>query len=296
MHQQHRSTSTSTSALAAAFTAAVSFGVLSPAAAGPTVTVTSHPPLQVTPPPYDFYLPVEYRWVSLAGGSFLMGAPGSNPPSWWGPLHWVNVPAFQLMKTEVTVDQYYDCMLDGACGVPGTDPTCTLVLPDNGDLPIDCVSQDDARAFCEWYGARLPSEAEWEYAARSRGQFNRIYPWGGSSIDDIDCDRAVYHDNTHGAIQGCGLGHAAPVCSRPEGNTDQGICDMAGNVEEWVEDDYHDSYVGAPADGSAWLDPTPSDKGIARGGAFWLSAYEQRVYVRSYNWADLDSGGIRCAR
>jgi formylglycine-generating enzyme required for sulfatase activity len=116
------------------------------------------------------------------------------------------------------------------------------------------VDWNQAKTFSAWVGGRLPSEAEWEYAARSAGK-DRKYPWGD---EDATCERAV--------ISGCGSA-TAPVCSKPAGNTQQGLCDMAGNAWEWVQDWYHGSYNGAPTDGSAWESPTGSYR-VGRGGSW----------------------------
>ena len=91
----------------------------------------------------------------------------------------------------------------------------------------------------------MPTEAEWEYAARSGGR-DQKYPWGN---EVPTCERAVMVSNY---TMGCGSGGTMPVCSKPDGNTKQGLCDMAGNVSEWARDTFHPSYNGAPTDGKAW--------------------------------------------
>ena len=152
------------------------------------------------------------------------------------------------------------------------------------------------QAYGDWLGARLPSEAEWEYVASSRGE-QRQYPWG----DQVPtCDYAVMQ-NVNG-LTGCGLETTAQTCSRsPAGDTEEGVCDMAGNVFEWVEDDYHANYFGAPCDaygsgfadcgeaqgdepiGSAWVDVPRGNKRVYRGGGFlfdetFMLVRERRSY------------------
>jgi formylglycine-generating enzyme required for sulfatase activity len=162
----------------------------------------------------------------------------------------------------------------------GTPESDAFVRP---DAPVVTVSWDDADAYCRHEGARLPTEAEWEYAARSGGKDQR-YPWGD---EEADCGLAV--------VSGCG-GATAPVCSKPAGNTRQGLCDMAGDAWEWVQDWYHPSYAGAPADGSAWEDSGASR--VYRGGAWYsASGYALSAY-RGFNDPNyrFDGLGFRAAR
>jgi len=173
----------------------------------------------------------ELEWVTIPGGSFLLGS-DENPNE--KPRHRVTVKSFQIAKTEVTNEQYRKCVDAGRCTKGDFEPL-------GDDYPVTGVDWAQAKNFAEWAGGRLPSEAEWEYAARGGG-LDRGYPWGD---DEATCATAV--------IDGCG-GQAAPVCSKPAGNSVQGLCDMAGNVWEWTQDWYHNSYEVAPSDGSAWED------------------------------------------
>lgn len=190
------------------------------------------------------------HWVRIPGGRFTMGSKNGNER----PAHGVAIKSFQMAKTLVTNKQYQACVDAGAC----TDAVDGGASYAGDDQPVVFVEWKQADAFSKWVGGRLPSEAEWEYAARSAGKEQK-YPWGN---EDATCANAV--------ISGCGYNAAAPVCSKPAGNTQQGLCDMAGNAGEWVEDWYHASYNGAPTDGSAWEDGG-SDRAV-RGGSWSYDA------------------------
>jgi len=176
-----------------------------------------------------------------------------------------------MTKTQVTVEQYKACVDAGACTAPDTGGYCNWGQSDRGKHPINCVDWHQAQAYAKWAGGRLPTEAEWEYAARSGGR-DWKYPWGN---ENATCDRAVMDDGGNG----CGRGSTWPVCSKPKGNTTHGLCDMAGNVWEWVQDWYHDSYNGAPTDGSAWEKPTGSNR-VRRGGSWGNFAWGVRAAYR----------------
>ncbi len=229
--------------------------------------------------------PIE--WIHVSGGSFFMGSSDSDLDE--RPVHLVNVPSFEMMKTEVTVEFYSTCVIAGACETPGTGVNCNWGRSGFEDHPLNCVTWFQAVDFCDWVAGRLPSEAEWEYAARSNGQ-DIVYPWGNQTAT---CDYAVMNDG--GA--GCGTESTWPVCSKPNGNTATGLCDMAGNVWEWVLDWYHQNYEGAPGDGSAWLDPEGTER-VFRGGGIWsdhdrVRAAKRHRYGPSVQIVDL---GFRCAR
>ena len=205
------------------------------------------------------------------------------------PVHRVTLPAFEMSKTEVTFGQYQACVAAGACRPAHVlDGECRVYLDSNwqkGNLPaafsgdgqpVVCVELDQAKTFARWAGGRLPSEAEWEYAARGAGQ-ERAYPWGDA---EPSCRRAVTMD----VERGCGHDATWPACSKPEGTTEQGLCDMAGNAEEWTADAWHASYEGAPADGSVWEGRSGSSI-ITRGGSWMYGGDSLRASSRRFEYA-----------
>ncbi len=200
-------------------------------------------------------------WVSIPGGSFMMGSNSGDADE--VPVHQVDVPAFEMTETEVTVSQYHACVDDGACSDPDTGTYCNWGVDGRDDHSVNCIDWQQAVDFCGSVGGRLPSEAEWEYAARGGGQ-DIIYPWGNESPS---CTYAVMNDAAAGG-RGCGEDRTWAVCSKTAGNTAQGLCDMAGNVWEWVQDWYHSDYNGAPADGSAWESPFGFYRRVLRGGSW----------------------------
>lgn len=191
------------------------------------------------------------------------------------PVHEVSIKTFQMAKTAVTVAQYAECVIKGACTEPAAGEYCNWGKPGRGSHPVNCVDWNQAQAYAKFKGARLPSEAEFEYAATSGGK-NQKYPWGN---DEPTCDKAVMRGN---GGYGCGTNSTMPVCSKPKGNTAQGLCDMSGNVWQWVQDKYQDSYKGAPIDGSAF--EGAGSARVIRGGSFVSD-------VASYLRADSRSGG-----
>ncbi len=200
------------------------------------------------------------QWIGFPGGKFAMGRDDAETSA--KPVHEVTVKSFQMAKTLVTNKQYRACVAAGACTAAHKDAG-----PGDDDRPVTEVDWNQAKAFSAWAGGRLPTETEWEYAARGGGK-ERKFPWGD---EEATCSRAV--------IKECGGDSPAPVCSKPAGNTPQGLCDMAGNVDEWVEDPYHNTYDGAPTDGSAW--EAGGYARTVRAGAYcfpgWMSSAAGRV-------------------
>ena len=236
--------------------------------------------------------PTPITWISIPGGSFEMGSVAAGQVD-ERPVHTVSVASFELTKTEVTVTQYAACVNDGgACTVPSTSTFwCNWADPGYEDHPVNCVSWYQAVDFCAWVGGRLLSESEWEYAARSRG-LDIYYPWGDAAPT---CTYAVMH--VPGGGYGCGMDRTWPVCSKAAGNTSQGLCDMAGNVHEWVADWYHSDYSGAPVDGSPWLIPAGTER-VIRGGNYHNGGPGMRAAVREdyLPHGGLGDIGFRCAR
>ena len=236
-------------------------------------------------------------WVRIPGGRFNMGSTEGERDE--QPIHPVTLSSFQLTRSEITVGQYRVCVKAGACRVPDADECgsgnqlhCNFSRSARADHPVNCVSWKQARTFCRWVGGRLPSEAEWEYAARSRHSSWR-YPWGN---EPATCQRAVMQEGG----TGCGRMETAEVCSKPAGKTAQGLCDMAGNVWEWVEDCWHDSYREAPVDGIPATRGCHPDYGrVLRGGSWGSFSMGLRAAVRSpYAPARRNNcghNGFRCA-
>jgi formylglycine-generating enzyme required for sulfatase activity len=146
------------------------------------------------------------------------------------------------------------------------------------DRPVVCVSWQQAEEYSRWVGGRLPTEAEWEYAARSGGKV-REHPWGSQ---DATCDRAVL--NMSGDAHGCGLNSTWPVCSKPAGNTEHGLCDMIGNATEWVSD-WFGSYSA-----SSSTNPTGAASGndrVIRGISWHDGAGRVPVSIRYGMWPNV---------
>ena len=255
-------------------------------------------------------------WIVIEGGSFEMGSAvekSLTKPIFATeqPVHTVTLSTFEMMKNETIVGQYRACVDAEVCTEPvvlveseASDCTSELLThnwinSNREQHPVNCVSKTQAERFCIFIGGRLPSEAEWEYAARNRGE-RVLFPWGD---EDWTCDRAVLGD---GVNEGCGLGTTWPVCSKPNGHTREGLCDMIGNVYEFVADVFHFDYVGAPSNGSAWLDTERTPAGLVRGGSFSFDFIEttetttRRLASKTNDIPSTDAVstiyGFRCAR
>ncbi|GAB4468138.1 MAG: hypothetical protein Kow00124_02070 [Anaerolineae bacterium] len=239
--------------------------------------------------------------VFVPGGTFLMGDESRENSS---PRHEVTLDAFYIDRTEVTNAQWRACVEAGACSPPADtrayDGTPYYDDPAFDDYPVIYVSWAAADAYCRWRGARLPTEAEWEMAARWDPQTGAVtlYPWG----DEWDPARANACDSSCMLLEAAdpaaddGWPQTAPVGSFPDGASPLGVLDMAGNVAEWVADWYGAAYYSvSPAE-----NPTGPESGttrVVRGGAWGVSAAGVQSVLRSRFEPGLTAPGIglRCA-
>jgi formylglycine-generating enzyme required for sulfatase activity len=230
-------------------------------------------------------------WVSICGGRFEMGSRLGTGDADEHPQRWVAVAHFEMLQSEVTVAQYAACVDDGVCepwpSYGDIPPRCSWDEEGQDDHPMNCLDFEMASVYCEWAGGALPSEAQWEYAARSRGQ-DVTYPWGEA---EPACGLLQMHEEDC-----CGTGTSCPVCSFPKGHTEQGLCDMSGNIFEWTQDWYHNSYLGAPRAAVPWVEPSYTLRTM-RGGAIG-SGVGYRVRNRTYHDPEFFYSGMgaRCVR
>jgi formylglycine-generating enzyme required for sulfatase activity len=229
--------------------------------------------------------------VVVPAGKFSMGSPASEPgrSADEGPQHTVTLARpFAVGRFEVTFDEWGACAADGGCnGYQPSDEGWG-----RGRRPVVNVSWDDANAYAAWLSKktgksyRLLSESEYEYAARAGRQ--TAYPWGNA----VGTNKA----NCHSCGSRWDARETAPVGSFAANAF--GLYDMVGNVREWTEDCYHDSYNGAPADGSAWTEGANCYNRVVRGGSWLLAPAFLRTASRYWFTADyrLRYLGFRVAR
>ncbi len=228
--------------------------------------------------------------VLIPQGPFLRGSRSHEGEPDERPQHSVTLSSYRIDRTEVTVARYRACLTEGACSPPATDRWCNQASPGREDHPVNCVSWAQAEAYCRWAGARLPTEAEWEKAAR--GTEGDPFPWGPTKDT---CVVAVRFDDKLG--HACGKFGTWPVGSKPFGKSPYGALDMAGNVWEWVADWYApDAY--ASGDDRDPKGPATGKFRILRGGGWGKDGEGALRSARRFRFSgDQRTPGIgfRCA-
>lgn len=230
------------------------------------------------------------KMVTVPEGSFEMGS--ENGYSGELPVHTVYIDEFEMDIYEVTNAQYHECVEDGACQEPYLTYSHNRFRyygdPFYNHYPVIYVDWNMATDYCEWRGARLPTEAEWEYAARG-GLEGKNYPWGDTAPVCAP-----------GAMNGANFGDCTSSDTMKVGTfapNGYGLYDMAGNVWEWTADWYAEGYYA----NSPEINPTGPEDGefkMLRGGSWVITGDLLRVSdrIRSFpvDWINLY--GFRCSR
>jgi formylglycine-generating enzyme required for sulfatase activity len=226
-------------------------------------------PLELRPN-YDFDM------VLIPAGSFTMGSDKKNDEK---PPHMVYIRSFLIGKTEVTQEQWQDVMGYNPSSFSACGPNC----------PVEKVSWDDIQQFIAKLNQetgrkyRLPSEAEWEYAARAATSTE----WSHGNDESKLSNYAWYSRNSGSKTQA--VGQKWPNAF--------GLFDMHGNVGEWTQDCWHDSYAGAPTDGSAWVTGCTGNSRMLRGGSWGSDSANLRsaFRIRYFPYVGGSSDGFRLA-
>jgi formylglycine-generating enzyme required for sulfatase activity len=229
---------------------------------------------------------LETDMIPVTGGTFTMGWQSGRDGSGYDdekPAHQVSVRNFSIGRYEVTQAQWRAVM--------GSDPP-ELYNKGCDQCPVERVSWNDIQDFLKKLNSltgkryRLPTEAEWEYAARGGNRSGSYLYSGSNNIDAV----AWYDDNAKS-----GNTNGAEKTTRPVGGkkaNELGLYDMSGNVWEWCEDDWHGNYQGAPTDGRAWVDSPRGSYRVYRGGGWFNDAGHCRAAYRGYNSPTLRNNGL----
>jgi len=240
--------------------------------------------------------------IHVAEGPFLMGCNEAidsdcNPSFTVNhqteelPYHAIDLDAFVMTKHEITAGMYKECVDASACEYNGSATEAARTYNNDRDLhPINMVNWEEAQAYCAWRNMQLPTEAQWEKAARGVG--GRIYPWGNELAN---CQYAILTNHTG---EGCGLDGTWEVGSKIRGTSPYGAMDMAGNVFEWTQDWFqHDYYEESPPENPQG--PETGAAKVMRGGSWYNSDYR---LVRASNRLKIPPStrtsilGFRCVR
>ncbi len=220
----------------------------------------------------------------LSGGQFEMGAHAGDPHEF--PPHQVTVDGFYLDKLEVTNKDYQRCVKAETCGAQAGVDEAWL---ETETLPAVGVTWYGAQSYCRWVGKRLPTEAEWEYAARRPD--GRTYPWGEASKKEV-----YQYANLRGDADGAD--RLSDVVGYEKGHSDDGISQMAGNAAEWVSDWFSSTYYEeSPAANPKGPDVSTGRRSV-RGGSWSSTPYNARANARDSEDPNRATNaiGFRCAK
>jgi eukaryotic-like serine/threonine-protein kinase len=275
-----------TPTIAAAATAAPAAVPTETPTAQPTAipTATSIPTDAPTPAPGAVQVSAKdgMEMVYVPAGDFSMGSLAGTSDE--QPVHTVTLAAYWIDKTEITNVMYSQCVQAGDCQKPQNQSNTHFsyfLNPEFANYPVVNLKWSSAQKYCAWAGRRLPTEAEWEKAAR--GTDGRTYPWGNG-----DPNATLLNFNTP-------AGDAVRVGSYPHGASPYGALDMAGNLREWVADWYDPGYYAV----SPQSNPTGLAEGqykVVRGGSWHSDLYSVRSSDRAYQAPDTRDKtiGFRC--
>jgi len=262
----------------------------------PKQTLSSTPTIDPNmPPPCTA---IGQKWVSSVDGMELVCVPagaffmGANDEIHYAapdekPYHHVTLSAYWIDEYEVSNAQYAKCVKDGACTMPGQ--TKSVLHSDYyysvsfQNFPVESINWNQAKAYCEWAKRQLPTEAQWERAAR--GDNGAYYPWGNA---DGSCDKVNF--------KGCGGQDSIAVDNNPKGISPYGAFNMSGNVQEWVNDWEDPTYYQNSLDAVDPQGPYTGSDHIMRGGSFGMTL--DHVYAFSKKTATAGffdfNTGFRC--
>lgn len=233
----------------------------------------------------------EADMVTIPAGWFKMGCSGDECIPDTKPPHKVYLNEFKIDKYEVSQEKYRACVDAGKCPAPADFKECNWAAQTKEDHPVNCVSWQDADAFCKWQGKRLPTEAEWEKAAR--GEKGAIYPWGDQPAE---CRYAVMDMGT----PGCQKNSTHDIKAKDRGQSPYGVFNMVGNVAEWVTDWYDDDvYPSGEIKNPVCTSGNKKQEKVFRGGS-WKCSLQSKLCTYSRDKLPMTQKnpevGFRCAK
>ena len=213
-----------------------------------------------------FWITDHMKLLYVPAGRFQMGSDSGSENE--RPSHTVYLDEFWIDESEVTVHMYSLCVKAKVCKEPGNKSSALYAnyygSPDFENYPVIHVDWNMAKTYCEWAGRRLPTEAEWEKAAR--GEQSLTYPWGNEEPNP----RLLNFDDQKGDVTAIG--------SYPNGASPYGVLDMAGNAWEWVADWYRETYYANSPDANP-LGPRSGQEHVLKGGSW----HDNSILVRASN-------------